>query len=67
MHDDCVVYHDANSQDQAQHRNVVERKSHVVHEQERRYNRCRYGKSGNHGCSPISDEQKDRGTDQYNG
>ena len=67
MNDHGVINHDADRENQRQHRDVVQRKTHVVHEEKRWNDRCRNGERRNDRGPPVPDEQQDRGRNQDGG
>ncbi len=67
VHHHSVIDHDADRQDQPQHRDVVERKAHVIHESERRHDRRGDGERGDDRGSPIANEKQNRGRHQPRG
>ncbi len=58
MDDHRIIDHDADCQNQTKHGDVVQRKAHVLHKQERWHNRRRDGKSRNHRRAPVANEQQ---------
>ena len=61
---DRVVDDDADGEDQAEHRDVVEREAHHVHERERADHRRRDRQRRDQRRPPVADEQQDRQADQ---
>ena len=67
QHDDGVIHHDADGQDQGEQRQIVDREAERVHESERRDDRGRDREARDQGAAQVPQEDEDDEHDQEGG